>query len=294
MGLNVGTSVTHDMLQAITLLDVPVLEQGLRRLVEAELLHQQGLPPQATYVFKHALIQDVTYQSLLKHNRRDAHRRIAEVLEQQFPEIAASQPERLARHYTEAERPSQAVLYWRQAGRAALERHAYMEAILHSRAGLEQLKVAPPTAASIEHELVLQCTFGMAYTATKGFAAPEVEQAYGRALTLCRQVSDFSQLLPVLGGLRTFYLVRGELRTARELAEKQLDLALQQDPMFQIPAYTNLGSVLFFLGDLGAARDHMLQGRERLRSVTHYHVPEMRDSRVNCLVSTTLALLLSG
>jgi len=295
LGSMLGREFPYNMLQAVAPLEEAELQQGLTRLREAELLHQQGLPPHSTYLFKHALLQEAAYQSMLKRRRRQYHQRIAHVLEAQFPAIAEQQPELLARHYTEAERPSQAVAYWQKAGQAALSRLAYVEAIRHSFAGLALLATMPTTSTSLQHELVLQSTLGMAYTATKGFAASEVEQAYGRALELCQQVGDFAQLLPILGGLRTFYFARGALRTARELSEQQLGLAQRQkNSTFLIQASTNLGVVLFYLGALREAQEKLQQGRHLLRSVGTYAVLEMRDSRVNCLSHTALALLLGG
>src|SRR5207302_3116675 len=107
-----------------TPLDEGTLQQGLRQLVEAELLYQRGIPPQATYLFKHALIQDAAYQSLLRSTRQQHHQRIAQVLEARFPETAATQPELLAHHYTEAGVLTQAILYWQRAGQRAIERSA--------------------------------------------------------------------------------------------------------------------------------------------------------------------------
>src|SRR6266496_6218330 len=105
-----------------------MLQLGLRQLVEAELLYQRGLPPQATYVFEHALIQDAAYQSLLRSTRQQYHQRITQVLTERFPETAETQPELLAHHYTEAGLSTQAVAYWQQAGQRALERSAHLEA----------------------------------------------------------------------------------------------------------------------------------------------------------------------
>src|SRR5713101_3161625 len=108
-----------------------MLQHELRRLVEAELLYQRGLPPQATYLFKHALIQDAAYQSLLRSTRQQYHQRIAQVLEAQFPETVTTQPELLAYHYTEAGLTEQAIPYWQRAGQRAVERSAHVEAISH-------------------------------------------------------------------------------------------------------------------------------------------------------------------
>src|SRR5438132_6795807 len=129
------------------------LQRELRRLVEAELLYQRGLPPQATYAFKHALIQDAAYQSLLKSTRQQYHQRIAQVLEAQFPETTEGQPELLAHHYTEAGLTEHAVAYWHQAGQRAIERSAYVEAIAHLRQGLALLETLPETPECTQHKV---------------------------------------------------------------------------------------------------------------------------------------------
>ena len=205
--------------------------RGWRKLVEAELLYQRGLPPQARYLFKHALIQDTAYQSLLKSTRQQYHQQIAQVLEERFPETTETQPELLAHHYTEAGLIAQAIPYWQQAGQRAIERSANVEAISHLTKGLELLKTLPDTPERVQQELTLQITLGVPLMATKGYAAPEVESAYTRARELCQQVGETPQLFPVLWGLWLFYFVRGELQTARELGEQLLSLAQSvQDP----------------------------------------------------------------
>jgi predicted ATPase len=124
LGAMLGREFSYDLLRAVSPWDEETLRQGLRQLVEAELLYQRGLPPHATYIFKHALIQDAAYQSLLRSTRQQYHQRIAQVLEAEFPETAATQPELLAHHYTEAGLVAQAIPYWQQAGRRAAERSA--------------------------------------------------------------------------------------------------------------------------------------------------------------------------
>ena len=118
-------------------------QRELGRLVEAELVYQRGLLPQATYIFKHALIQDAAYESLLKSTRQQYHQRIAQVLEAQFPEMAEAQPELLAHHYTEAGLTEQAVHYWHKAGQSAIQRSAHVEAIAHLRTGLNCSRRSP-------------------------------------------------------------------------------------------------------------------------------------------------------
>jgi predicted ATPase len=166
------------------------LQRELGRLVEAELVYQRGLPPQAMYTFKHALIQDAAYQSLLKSTRQHYHQRIAQTLEQRFPETTQTQPELLAQHFTEAGLIAQSVAYWYQAGQRASERSAHMEAISHLRQGLELLTTLPETPERTQREVDMLIALGASLRATKGGAAPEVEQTYTRARQLCHSLHD--------------------------------------------------------------------------------------------------------
>jgi predicted ATPase len=145
LGATIGRTFAYALLQAVAALDEAALQQGLRQLVEAELVYQRGAPPQATYLFKHALIQDVAYQSLLRSTRQQYHQRIAQVLEDRFPETVETQPELLAHHYTEAGLSEPAIGYWQQAGQRAVERSANAEAIQHFRHGLALLTTLPET-----------------------------------------------------------------------------------------------------------------------------------------------------
>src|SRR5262249_53321317 len=141
------------------------------QLVEAEFLYQQGLPPQATYLFKHALIQDAAYQSLLRSTRQQHHQHIAQVLETRFPEMCETQPELVAHHYTEASLSAQAIPYWQHAGQRAIQRSANLEAIGHLTRGLDILATLPDTPERAQQELELQTTLGPALFATQGYAA---------------------------------------------------------------------------------------------------------------------------
>src|SRR5207253_10976653 len=139
----IGRQFAYDLLSTVSQLDDTTLQRELGRLVEAEIVYQRGVLPQATYTFKHALIRDAAYDSLLKSTRQQYHQRIANVLEEQFPETAETQPELVAHHLTEAGLPVQAVVYWYKAGQRASERSAHVEAISHLRQGLELLKTLP-------------------------------------------------------------------------------------------------------------------------------------------------------
>src|SRR5262249_22968714 len=168
LGATLGREFSYALLQAVAPWDEATLLRGLQQLVEAEFLYQQGLPPQATYLFKHALIQEAAYQSLLKSTRQQFHQHIAQVLEVQFPDTAATQPELLAHHYTEAGLREQALPYWQQAGQRALQRSANLEAVSHVTRGLEVLSTLPETRARAQHELDLQLTLALAYHAING------------------------------------------------------------------------------------------------------------------------------
>ena len=261
LGATLGRSFSYALLQAVSHMDEGRLQHALAALVQAELLYRRGVPPQATYRFKHALIQDAAYQSLLKSTRQQYHQRNAQVLEAQFPETAAIQPELLAHHYTEAGLRSQAIVYWQRAGHRALERSAHLEAISHLTKGLEVLKTLPVTPEGTRQELDLQTVLGPALIATKGYAALEVEQAYARARALCQQLGEAPQLFPALFGLRLFYQQRAEFRSARELEEQLFRLAQHvEDPALLLVSHQALGTSAYWLGELARARAHLEQG----------------------------------
>src|SRR4029434_10258559 len=233
----IGRQFSYAVLRAVSQVDEGLLQQELGRLVEAEIVYQRGAPPQSTYVFKHALIQDVAYQSLLKSTRPQYHQRIAQVLAEQFPETAETQPELLAHHYTAAGLSEHAIGYWQRAGRKAYERSANVEAISHLTQVLALLTTLPDTPARAQQELDLQITLAQALSATKSHGAPEVEQTYARARALCAQVGEAPQLFPTLWGLWRFYHARAALPTVRELGEQLVQVAERQaDPMHRMAA----------------------------------------------------------
>jgi class 3 adenylate cyclase/tetratricopeptide (TPR) repeat protein len=261
LGATLGREFSYELFQAVSLWDEETVRRGLHQLVEAEFLYQRGLAPQATYRFKHALIQDAAYQSLLRSTRQQYHQCIAQVVEARFPEHCETQPELLAHHYTEAGMLAQAIPYWQRAGQRAIERSANVEAVAHLTKGLELLATLPDTPERAQQELVMQTTLGPALMTIKGFATPEVERVYTRARALCRQVGETPQLFPVLWGLWLFYEVGGEVQTARELAEQLLSLAQrQQDPALLLSAYRAMGQTVYWQGELAQARAYLEQG----------------------------------
>jgi class 3 adenylate cyclase/predicted ATPase len=261
LGAAIGRQFAYDLLQVVSQLDEVTLQRELSRLVEAEIVYQRGVPPQAYYFFKHALIQDTAYESLLKSTRQQYHRQIAHVLEAQFPETAETQPELLARHYTEAGLTGQAVAYWYKAGQRASERSAHVEAIAHLRQGLQLLQTLPETPERRQQQVDMSIALGASLIATKGYAAPEVGETYTYARQLCQSLEDPYQLSLVLRGLWSYYLMRAELQTAHTLGEQLLTLAQQaQDTVLLVAAHRALGTTLFFLGTAASAHTHLAQG----------------------------------
>ena len=224
-------------------------------------MYQRGVPPQATYVFKHALIQDAAYASLLKSTRQQYHQRIAQVLETQFPEITETQPELLAHHYTEAGLTEKAVHYWHHAGQNTMQRSAHAEAIAHLRQGLELLQTLPETPERTQREVDLLIALGASLRATQGTGALEVGETYARARQLCQDLGKPPQLFPVLKGLWSHSNMRAEYPIACALGKQLLALAQQtQDLTRLVAAYRALGATLFYMGEPAAARRHLTQG----------------------------------
>jgi predicted ATPase len=261
LGAVIGRHFAYALLQMVSQVDEMTLQRELGRLVEAELVYQQGVPPQSTYVFKHALIQDAAYQSLLKSARQQYHQRIAHVLEAQFPEATVTQPELLAYHCTEAGLIEQAVGYWHHAGQRARERSAHAEAIAHLTTGLELLQTLRETPEHTQWEVDLLIALGASLRATQGQAAPEVGQTYTRARQLCERLEDPHQLFPILRGLWNYYNVGAEYQMAHALGEQLLTLAQQvQDSAMLVSAHRALGATLLYLGAVASAHTHFAQG----------------------------------
>jgi len=256
-----GREFNSEMLLAILPRSEEILRQELRQLVKSELLYQRGVFPRATYVFKHALIQETAYQSMLKNTRRRHHRQIAEVLVKQFPESAAARPEIIAHHYTEAGLGTEAISYWQQAGKLAVERFANKEAIAHLTKGLELLKGLPKNPEHSRQELMLQLALGPPLSWLKGFAAPEVEATYSRALNLSQQAGGILLRFPALWGLWHFYVLRAEFPKAITLAEQLISFTQTADDTVPVSdAFRARGQTFLLTGEFSQARTYLEKG----------------------------------
>jgi len=297
LGAVLGREFAYELLHAIAPQDDNTLQEGLAELVAAELLYQRGRPPRARYMFKHALIQDTAYASLLKSTRQQVHQQIAQVLEARFPALVETQRELVAHHYTAASGYEQAVHYWQRAGQQASDHSAHLEAMSHFTTAIELLQALPETPVRTQHTLTLHIALGAAVQMAKGLAAPEVEHAYTQAYALCRQVGETPELAPVLYGLYRFYAVRLQLHTAREIGDMLLRLVQCTDePALAVIAHNALGVTWLYLGALPAARQHLEAG------IAHY-APELRrapafrighDPGVACRVHAALTFWLLG
>ena len=257
LGATIGREFAYDLIQPVSPVDEATLQSALRRLVDAGLLYQRGQPPKSRYVFKHALIQDAAYESLLKTTRQQYHRQIAGALEMRREQAASSPPELLAHHYTEAGLIEEAVPYWQSAGEQAVQRSANVEAVSHFTRGLELLRMAPDTPERARRELALQVALGVPLRAAKGFADPEVGHAYARARALCPE-GETVTLFSILRGLWEFHELRGEYQTGLDVARQLLTLAERgADRADLLVAHELMGDTQLWLGDFGATRRHM-------------------------------------
>ena len=252
-----GRAFSYRLLHAVWPGDEPTLRRELGRLLDAELLFQRGSPPDETYVFKHALVQDATYQSLLKPTRQQYHREIAAALIRDFRETAEQEPEIVAHHYTEAGMREDAIVYWERAGLRAIQRSGNVEAINHLRTGLGLLEVLPPSTERTARELALQVALGAPMVMTRGYASPDVAMVYGRARDLCRELGETRHVFTVVWGLWMFHAVRSEFSVGRELAEQLGRIAHDVgDTALLVEAHMALGITAYHVGRFADALAH--------------------------------------
>ena len=268
LGATLGREFSYELLQAVAPWDEATLRRGLQQLVEAEFLYQQGLPPQATYVFKHALIQDAAYQSLLRSTRQQHHQHIAQVLEARFPEICETQPELLAHHYTEAGLEEKAVAYWQQAGQQALQCSANPEAVEHLTKGLELLSTLPESPArALAGDRSTDCP-GASIECHQGPSGPggrtDLRPGAGVVRSRSARRPSSSQHCGVcVDSINTV----GLCQTARELGEQLYRLAQHEDePTPRMEAHTALGAYLVLPGRVRCRPDAPRAGHRPHRS----------------------------
>jgi class 3 adenylate cyclase len=251
----IGRTFTLDLLAAMTPTPAHELRGALERLVSAEVLYRADQPPVVRYEFKHALLQDVAYQSLLKSARQRYHLRLARVLEEQFPTAAQLQPELLAHHFAEAGDPVAAIAYWMAAGKRATQRSANHEAIAQLRNGLALLENLPSSTDRLQKEHQLRLMMIVPLIAVKGYASTELEETCDRVVSLSKELGDTSAVFPVLSSRHAFASVTGHIDLARRYAEEAVSLATRH-PQGDGSAFAGrlLGSSTFLNGDSASAQ----------------------------------------
>ncbi len=271
LGAVLGREFSYELLRAVSGRDAAALQDDLERLEASELLFRRSAPPHASYVFKHTLVQDAAYQSLLKARRRELHGHTARVLEEHFPDVRDTHPELLAHHFAEAGLEAEAIDYYGLSGRRAHERSAYDEAAAHLERGLELLASLPATPERAERELAMQLALGLALQVSKGLGDPDVERAFLRARELCRQGGEVRELFPALWGLWLYNHQGHSYRTADRLAEQLLQLAeTTRESDLLLQAHHAGWSTAQIRGSLEAAREHVLAGLAIYRPEAHH------------------------
>lgn len=262
LGAVLGREFAYQMLAYLAPLEEPVLQDGLGQLVDNELLYQRGRPPRSRYIFKHALIQDAAYQSLLKRTRQQYHRQVAALMEERFPETVEAHPELVAHHYTEAGMTKEATDYWYLAGERARSRSANREAIAHLGKGISLARELLDEQDRVRSEIRLQFSLGGAYLQMMGHFAPEVEAAFVRARELCLRVGDVPELVPTLFGLWRAYVVQmADSEKPKELAAELLRLAEDEgSAVSYVVAHYAAGFTAHVMGQFSVARGHLQEG----------------------------------
>jgi predicted ATPase/class 3 adenylate cyclase len=246
IGAAIGREFSHALLASVVPKSEAELGSALDRLLEAGLLFRRGVPPHVTYLFKHALVQDAAYGTLLREPRRTLHARIAEALEGRFPEVAQSQPELLAHHCTEAGLIKRAIDYWLMAGQLATAQSAYVEAIAHLRKGLE---LTTSSKGKENQEINFQLGLGAALIATKGYASVEAEVAFLRARQLLLEVKDVARMEEALHGLQMVTYNRADFNKSLSFAEQELQLVEQRDDSSALcAAHKNMAASFHSMG----------------------------------------------
>ena len=271
LGAVIGREFEFELLRAVAPWDEAAIRDRLDTLVEAELLVATGHADGERFIFKHALIQEAAYQSLLRSTRNEHHERVAHALVAQFADTTAGRPEMVAYHLTQAGQAAASIPHWMAAGQAAMGRSANLDAVSHLMTALEQLATLPESPQRAGQELGLRVLTAVPMTLTRGWANPEVGEMYERAAALTEVVGEVPELFPTRVGVLTYYLVRGQLSTAYELAVRDLELADRFGEVdFQIEAELDRGTTSYYLGNAVESRTH-LERAAALYDVPRHH-----------------------
>jgi class 3 adenylate cyclase/tetratricopeptide (TPR) repeat protein len=298
IGAVMGREFSHALLAAVTCRPETELQSALDRLIEASLLFGQGVPPHATYMFKHALVQDAAYGTLLREPRRALHARIAETIESQFDEIAENQPELLAHHFGEAGLAGPACNYRMRAGDRAVSRCAYKEAVAHFSVGLKSAEALPQSADRMRRQLDFLVKLGPALMVARGYGSAEVEDACQRAAEIGETLDDRAAVYKAKWGLWLNVIIRRKTALARDRANELLTLAQRSGDDDQLlEAYHCRWSTAMLRSDVAATLDNSRIGVETYDMARHRHLGQAfggHDPGVCAHLSRAIALQESG
>jgi predicted ATPase/class 3 adenylate cyclase len=273
LGAAIGREFSYSLLNAVLPMPDDELKNALNRLVGAELVFAHGTPPIATYVFKHALVQDAVYETLLKSKRQQLHGKIASVLESRFPEVMHTQPEILAHHYTQAGLSEVAVGWWNKAGDIAIRRSANAEAVRHFGRAIELLQIGADTNERRKTELATRIKMSGPLIATGGYVTIELRENYDRAWKLCNELGEREATFPVMYGQWVIPYVRGDMAEALVNSERFLRVAeLQSDTGYLMMGHRIYGSSLVWRGDTLNGSQHLQHALSLYRAGDHDHL----------------------
>jgi class 3 adenylate cyclase/tetratricopeptide (TPR) repeat protein len=298
IGAAIGREFSYPLVRAVAGRDESALKHGLAQLEQAGLLFRRGEPPDAVYSFKHALVRDAAYESLLKSRRQQLHGQIARTLEERFADILASQPEIVAHHFTQAGLVDPAIDYWLKAGNLALSRSANAEAVKHLRQGIELTQSLAPSPDRARKELDFCLALGPAMAATEGYATPETLKVFSGARDLMGDRGTLTEQMTVLWGVYLAHSMRAENIAARDVAHQCLTLAAEHDhPGISALANRFMGQTLWMMGAFVDARVHLERALE-LCAANQETITSYRrfgaDDEVAALSALSRTLLILG
>jgi class 3 adenylate cyclase/tetratricopeptide (TPR) repeat protein len=297
IGAVIGRTFSYELIAAVAPIPAAQLDDALARLAESGLAFRRGTPPDALYTFKHALVQDAAYDSLLKTRRQELHAKIARVIEARFPSIKTTEPEVLAHHLTEAGLAEAAVPLWQAAGELALKRLALTEAIAHLNQGLELVSTLPWSSQRDASELGLRTRRGQAWMALKGWAAPEVWSSLHPALALAKSLERQDALAPILWGLTTNIFTQGRVAESLPWVEEMLTLGkVTGDADLLITGHTRACTCYCWAGEFTKAVAHADRVLDLYDDEKHRHLADIlnQDPKTLAGISGSISAWILG
>jgi len=293
IGAAIGREFSYALLHAVSHLPADELQDALANLVASDLVFERGTPPDAVYNFKHALVREAAYGTLLRRARQQLHAQVADTLEAQSPELMDTQPELFAQHYAEAGLVEKSAICWGKAGHRSAARLAMAEAAAQFQKGLVQLALLPDNPERQHLELVFLTGLGAALQSIKGYGALETGEVFARARKLWEQLGFPSGFLQIPYGQSRHHMARGELDRAQWLAEDLLHLSLRRDDSAGLVlSHLASGRNRFIGGRFAPARSHLEEVIVLYDPITHYSLVDQTGSHLHVIAQAHLDIVL--